>query len=368
MWDSIIIVSCWGARHEPEKSRPLHHHLPLIAALALTAGPVAADFPALRFATPAVQIGQRQEAPVAHAFPIAAFDGQAVPARHLEGSLDQRAFRLDGARANTLALMQPLRAQLEQFGYLVIFACATTDCGGFDFRFGMDVLPEPQMHVDLGDFRYLAAENAQGDMVSLLVSRALDQGFVQVTALTAGPGADLAPDPAPDPATDPTPTLADPASADAAIAGPAIADTGVTQPGPDSGPSRPEPGSLAGDLAQAGSAALDDLDFASGKATLQEGDYPSLAALADWLKAHPDQKVTLVGHTDAIGALAGNIDLSRQRAAAVRDRLTADYGVAKAQMDAQGAGYLAPRATNQTPEGRQINRRVEVIVTTTPVK
>ena len=336
---------------------PLQHPFPLIVTLALWASPAAADAPVLNFATTAVQIGQRVEAPALYAMPVAAYDGKSVPVRRIEGALDQRAYRLDGARGTTLALMQPLRAQLVAAGYKVLFECETTACGGFDFRFGMAVLPEPQMHVDLGDFRYLAAEDGQGGSVSLLVSRALDQGFVQVTSLTAGTvvAAKAAARPAQQ-------TKAEPTAADPAVA-PAI-------PSPDPEPAAPlsGPGTLARDLEQTGSAALDDLVFASGKAALEEGNYASLAKLTDWLAAHPDLKVTLVGHTDASGALASNLALSRQRAIAVRDWLVDRHGVAAAQMDAQGAGYLAPRATNQTPEGRQRNRRVEVMLTSTPVK
>ena len=130
----------------------------------------------------------------------------------------------------------------------------------------------------------------------------------------------------------------------------------------------PLPGSLGDRLVTLGTVALDDLVFASGKAVLEEGEYPSLTALADWLRAHPALRVTLVGHTDASGTLAGNVALSRQRAEAVRAALIARFDLPGAQMDAQGAGYLAPRASNQTPEGRQRNRRVEVMLTSTPVK
>jgi OOP family OmpA-OmpF porin len=111
---------------------------------------------------------------------------------------------------------------------------------------------------------------------------------------------------------------------------------------------------------------LDDLVFASGRAILEPGTYTSLAALAEWLKANPTMAVTLVGHTDASGSLAANVTLSRQRAAAVRDWLIKTYGASQRQIDAQGAGYLSPRATNQTPEGRARNRRVEVMLTSTP--
>ncbi len=346
------------------------HHKPLLIALLLMTSPAAAE---LTFATTATQIGQRVDAPARYAFPIAAFDGATVPTRIAEGALDQRAYRLDGSRANTLALLQPLRAQLESAGYRVIFDCATTDCGGYDFRFAMQVLPEPQMHIDLGDFRYLVAETAKGDMISLTISRAGGQGFVQVTSVTrpAMPVSELG---EPQTAlTPPAPELPNP--------NPELAPELPAQPEPPAPPAPPapqpdsgsladqiDPGNLADQIDRTGAAALDDLIFASGKAALATGDYASLAALADWLKAHPDLRVTLVGHTDATGSLASNTALSRQRALSVRDRLIQNFGTDATQLDAQGAGYLAPRATNQTAEGRQKNRRVEVMLTSTSVK
>jgi outer membrane protein OmpA-like peptidoglycan-associated protein len=316
----------------------------LILLLALTATPAWAGPVTLGFAVPATQTGERVEAPVRHGFAIAAFDGAEVPKRVVEGALDMRAYRLDGVRDNTLALLLPLQAQLAAAGFTPLFDCQTTACGGFDFRFGLEVLAEPQMHVDLGDFRYLVAENPGGDMVSLLISKAADQGFVQVTSVTKGVTAVQTPAP----------------QADVTSAAPAPALP--TAPIPEAA----APGSLAEQVLATGSAALDDLVFASGKATLEEGEYPSLAALAVWLQTDPALRVTLVGHTDATGSLAGNVALSRQRAVAVRERLMAKLGVAGGQMDAQGAGYLAPRASNQTPEGRQKNRRVEVMLTSTP--
>ncbi len=70
----------------------------------------------------------------------------------------------------------------------------------------------------------------------------------------------------------------------------------------------------------------------------------------------------LVGHTDAEGALEGNISLSKKRAAAVKARLIDVFGVPEAQIDAQGVGYLVPVASNLTDDGRMMNRRVEAIL------
>jgi OOP family OmpA-OmpF porin len=116
-------------------------------------------------------------------------------------------------------------------------------------------------------------------------------------------------------------------------------------------------------LLEKGSVVLNGLDFGSGAADLTEGHYPSLAALADWLKANPSETVALVGHTDTSGGLDSNIQISKRRAGSVRKRLIEVYGIPSAQIDAQGVGYLSPIASNETEEGRQLNRRVEAILT-----
>ena len=79
----------------------------------------------------------------------------------------------------------------------------------------------------------------------------------------------------------------------------------------------------------------------------------------------PARTVARVGHTDSAGGLDGNIALSKQRAGSVLERLVSDYGVSRLQLEAEGMGYLAPVATNLTEDGRNANRRVEVIITST---
>jgi len=104
---------------------------------------------------------------------------------------------------------------------------------------------------------------------------------------------------------------------------------------------------------------LEGLVFASGTATLDAAQ-PMLEPLLDWLGANPDRRVTLVGHTDDAGTLEANIAVSRERAQSVREWLVS-RGIDATRLGAEGVGYLSPRDTNATEEGRARNRRVEVV-------
>jgi outer membrane protein OmpA-like peptidoglycan-associated protein len=311
---------------------PKAYLLLLLVALADTAAALSLDLPAK-------VLGEetRSEVPGSYALPTAPFDGTGVPARQVEGALDQRAFRLDAPGATTLALIAPLRDQVRAAGFEIVFECEARSCGGFDFRFNTEVMPEPDMHVDLGDFRFLSAERGS-EAVSILVSRSAGAAYVQITRISEAPPA------------------------------PVRTGTPVELDAPEV-PRTLDSGSPAADIGAAldtvGSAVLEDLVFASGAAALSDGDYPSLAAVAAWLEANPESTVALVGHTDASGTLAANLALSERRAEAVAEVLVRTYGADPARVTAEGAGYLAPRATNQTEEGRQKNRRVEVVVTST---
>ena len=122
---------------------------------------------------------------------------------------------------------------------------------------------------------------------------------------------------------------------------------------------------MIGRLESTGSVVLEDLIFPSGAATLAEGDYASLRDLAAYLRDNPERTIALVGHTDASGGLDANIALSKRRAASVRDMLIGKHGAPAPRVAAEGVGFLAPRASNLTPEGRTENRRVEVMITST---
>ena len=88
---------------------------------------------------------------------------------------------------------------------------------------------------------------------------------------------------------------------------------------------------------------------------------PTLAEIAKILQQIPGLKLLVVGHTDNVGLLAANLDLSKRRADAVVKYLAARYGVAAARLTAQCAGPPAPVASNRSEDGRAKNRRVELV-------
>jgi len=106
---------------------------------------------------------------------------------------------------------------------------------------------------------------------------------------------------------------------------------------------------------------MSDVLFDSGKYTLKPGAREKLSKVAGILLAYPGLNIEVDGHTDNVGGDEYNQNLSEQRAGSVRDYLVAQ-GVATNSVTAKGFGKTQPVATNDTAEGRQINRRVELVV------
>jgi outer membrane protein OmpA-like peptidoglycan-associated protein len=107
--------------------------------------------------------------------------------------------------------------------------------------------------------------------------------------------------------------------------------------------------------------AFDNLEFQSGKDIIQPGSLASLDELADLLKKHPTWKLRITGHTDNVGKPAANMKLSEKRAKAVQKYLVSK-GVAADRFYVEWYGPNRPVAPNTTPEGRQKNRRVEMLI------
>ena len=105
---------------------------------------------------------------------------------------------------------------------------------------------------------------------------------------------------------------------------------------------------------------LTGLNFDSGKATLKSEDYPLLSDVYKAARMFPDRKIRVVGHTDSTGSAEFNQRLSQARAEAVSQFMEKGLGVPSERIEVQGAGESNPIAPNNTPEGRKMNRRIEV--------
>ncbi len=104
---------------------------------------------------------------------------------------------------------------------------------------------------------------------------------------------------------------------------------------------------------------IEDASFAFGKYELQATTFPVLDKLVDFLNEHPTTSLEIIGYTDDIGEVENNRILSEKRAMAVKEYMLSK-GIAMERITARGLGELHPKATNQTEEGRALNRRVEI--------
>lgn len=304
-----------------------------IACLVIALTPLLVDAAELTLPGGSRQLSNRISLLDSYELPVAAFAETIVPVRHYEGRVDRQTWRIDSSAATTLQLFAPLREQIEVAGYTVVFECNSTSCGGFDFRFNIEIAPAPDMFVDLRNYRYLAAVRGDSEALSLLISVNRAAAYVQVIQVAP---------------TDSTPVLVVPGKT--IIPADQVANAVRTTQG------------QIEMLAQNGHVVLGDLVFETGAAQLGKGPFSSLALLAGYLADTPDLHIAVVGHTDSVGGLGGNIALSKQRATAVRDRLIKDYNISPNRIQAEGMGYLAPIASNLTAKGRDANRRVEVIL------
>lgn len=264
--------------------------------------------------------------------PIAVWNGTTVPSAKVTGALRHAAYQSTTAfRPDKVAAA--VVPQLQAQGYVVDLLCNDSQCGGFDFRFALPVLPPPGMYVDLGNFVFVSARKGDDSAVWVLISRSAENSHYQVSLATP------------------------PSAAPLAVTALAVPDA----------PARPAitPNDLAGKLETQGRAVLTDLVFKTGSSNLDGASFASLEQLAAYLLANPQRTIALVGHTDAVGSLDGNIALSKKRAGAVRSLFLRTYEIAPERVAAQGMGYLAPVANNTTDAGRDQNRRVEAIITST---
>lgn len=255
-----------------------------------------------------------------------------VPTRIVSGGLQRQIFKMPKSGLTEQQISAPIISTLEQAGFDMLLSCQGQQCGGFDFHTAAPLAQPPAIFVDLRFFVAMTFRNAQGDFVFAVVSRFASDIYIQTDHMTvrqlelSGPSQQIAL---------------------------RLQNTLDRSSDPKEYPKT---------LKQGGAIILSDLTFDSGSAKLGDQEYDSLTALADYLQTHQDSKIILIGHSDAVGSLQGNITLSQKRAASVRRRLIGDHGINPDRILAQGVGYLAPIAPNTTDENRDKNRRVEAIL------
>jgi len=119
--------------------------------------------------------------------------------------------------------------------------------------------------------------------------------------------------------------------------------------------------SMANSIKESGKVAVYGIYFDTGKSTLKPESQPTLQEITKLLKADPNLKLYVVGHTDNTGAFDANMKLSMDRAGAVVNALVSQFSVNAARLRACGDGPTSPVASNDKEEGKALNRRVELV-------
>lgn len=264
--------------------------------------------------------------------PTMGADSGMLAGQTLTGEVLWQAFRLSDPAASTVGVLSGYRARLSELGFEPVFSCQSQTCGGFDFRFNAAILPAPAMLLDVADFTQFSARRDQPEAyASVLVSRVHGVVYIQTVSIEPGEA----------PSTvAPAPSI--------------VAETEISRlPGDER--------ALLATLLADGHVPVEGLAFEQGGARLSASSAGSLDMLARLLARDAELSVYIVGHSDNAGTLDVNLQLSQRRAEAVRSALIS-RGVPEGQVSARGVAFLAPLTSNETPEGRARNRRVELVL------
>ena len=118
---------------------------------------------------------------------------------------------------------------------------------------------------------------------------------------------------------------------------------------------------LRGQLLRDGMVSTNGILFDVNSANIQPESYGVLRQIALAMQESTDMKLNIIGHTDSDGSDGDNMNLSQQRAQAVKNSLAEDFGIAAERLTVEGKGESQPVAENETPEGKAANRRVEFV-------
>ena len=210
-------------------------------------------------------------------------DGQPADARRLEGKITRIAYRTNPG-PSILEVSRNFETQLTKAGFETLLNCDTDACGGIPFTEAVDALPIPQMWVDGFNYRYIAGRKAEGGRetyASILVSENNKEIFAQLTIAEVRPIENK------------------------------MVDAATMSKG----------------LRETGRIALYGIYFDTDRAVIKPESRPTLEQIAKLLTAQVALNVFIVGHTDAQGPYAYNLDLSRRRAEAIAAELVKNYRI-----------------------------------------
>ena len=235
------------------------------------------------------------------------------------GRTTTKVFQIDGTSLTLDQMLQPIITHLNDKQFSIELYCDTNVCGGFNFRKKLTISNPPYMLVNVANYSVVTAVKNRS-AISLVASKLGNTIYLQILSI------------------------------------------GTTNNDLVLQNQEPLKDNYSSKLREDGAIVLDDLIYRSGSSDLGPGPFESLSDLANFLKGTPGSSIILVGHSDAIGELRKNIELSRNRAQAVVDRLIKDYGIDQSRISAQGIGFLSPKTNNSTEKSRKKNRRVEAIL------
>jgi OOP family OmpA-OmpF porin len=251
---------------------------------------------------------------------ISAWDREkGISRRDVRGRTTTKVFQIDGTSLTLDQMLQPIITHLNDKQFSIELYCNTNVCGGFNFRKKLTISNPPYMLVNVANYSVVTAVKNRS-AISLVASKLGNTIYLQILSI------------------------------------------GTTNNDIILQNQEPLKDNYSSKLKEDGAIVLDDLIYRSGSSDLGPGPFESLSALANFLKVTPGSSIILVGHSDAIGELRKNIELSRNRAQAVVDRLIKDYGIGQSRISAQGIGFLSPKTNNSTEKSRKKNRRVEAIL------
>jgi len=239
---------------------------------------------------------------------------------NLTGDLSRHFYEIKDV--STLKVFENYKQALNKAGFTVLSKCELAECGSDDAaeKLGAQISVENNVYNDYRKAYYVLAKKASeaGDIyVSIFVGGYENHASVQQIILQ--------------------------------------------QKGVKTGLIKVDADGLKQQIDADGKALIYGIYFDTGKSAVKPESKPTLDAIAQLLTKNKDLLLYVVGHTDDTGAGAANVELSRQRAAAVVNELVTTYRIPAARLQAQGVGPYAPAGNNTSDAGKQKNRRVELV-------